>query len=148
MTRPGTRARAAGRLWPLALVLAGCGYFLGGQWDDDPRNWERAFGSSKPSGVEVVHSRYTRYPHWSFEYACYFAVRPSAEVERQLLQGAGHVTGPDARSAKDLWIPHDAPAWFAPGGPDRYDIFNLPSSGWVALKDRQTGVLFLHGSQL
>ena len=41
--------------WSRSLLLAAtllstsCGYVKSGTWDDDPRNWKRAFRSGKPA---------------------------------------------------------------------------------------------------
>jgi hypothetical protein len=59
----------------LALVVAACGYVRSGRWTDAPENWSRAFGSSKPSSAEVLHSYYWRAPHFTYEAGYFFAVR-------------------------------------------------------------------------
>jgi hypothetical protein len=65
----------------VALCMAGCGYFASGTWNDDPRNWSRAFDTVKPPEVVVVHSTYSRFPHWTYEYEYYFVRgRASARV--------------------------------------------------------------------
>ena len=43
-----------------ALVSASCGYARSGRWDDQPENWYRAFQTTKPADVVIVHSRYWR----------------------------------------------------------------------------------------
>jgi len=71
------------RLTGMLLVVcctAGCGYFASGTWDDDSKNWTRAFDTSKPPDVVVVHSRYSRFPHWTYEFEYYFHIAPNAAL--------------------------------------------------------------------
>jgi hypothetical protein len=55
----------------LFLGTVSCGYFQAGSWEDDPENWYRAFGVAKPDEVDLIHSLYTRYPHWTHEHSFY-----------------------------------------------------------------------------
>ena len=57
------------------VILAACGPVKFGNWTDDPDNWGRAFQSSKPDDVEVVHSYYYRSPHFTYEFSYYFHIR-------------------------------------------------------------------------
>jgi hypothetical protein len=70
------------------IGLIGCGYVKSGQWDDDPRNWDRAFGQfglQIPKGWRVVQSRYWRYPHFTYEGGYYFQVQVSQEGRHLLM---------------------------------------------------------------
>jgi hypothetical protein len=51
----------------LSLLASACGYFSSGIWEDDPKNWKRAWGYSKPEEVVMPHSWYWRSPHWTRE---------------------------------------------------------------------------------
>ena len=59
-----TRARDTNRMGRIsstaallvATLAAGCGYVRAGTWVDDPGNWSRAFQSTKPADVSVIHS--------------------------------------------------------------------------------------------
>ena len=62
---------------PVAIVIAGCGYFMAGTWEDDPGNWGRAFESTKPPDVAVVHSKYWRSAHWTYEFEYFFEIAPN-----------------------------------------------------------------------
>jgi hypothetical protein len=44
-----------------------CGYFRSGTWVDDPKNYARAWGYSKPDEIDLVHSWYRRSPHFTRE---------------------------------------------------------------------------------
>src|SRR5882757_5268739 len=45
-----------------------------GTWEDDPKNWYRAFNEAQPSDVKVVHSKYWRSNHFTYEFVYYFEV--------------------------------------------------------------------------
>ncbi len=128
---------------------AGCGYFASGTWDDDDRSWSRAFDSVKPPGVVVVHSRYSRFPHWTYEYEYYFHIAANPELLRQVFakNQLVRLDAPDAR----LDRPPEAPAWFVPKGMRDYDAWRLaenPQSDFRLFVDRITGDVFITDQQL
>jgi hypothetical protein len=135
----------------LALVaLAGCGYFRSGTWEDDPQNFERAFGSPKPAGAEVVHSRFTRYPHFTYEVTFYFQLQLTDDLlDTFLAHGFRRMEGAAALEAKTM-VFSDAPAWFAPEPPARYDAWALDdvAPAGIVLRDRVTRDVFVFMSQL
>lgn len=40
----------------IVVLAARCGYARSGKWENDEGNWSRAFQSTKPEDVVVVHS--------------------------------------------------------------------------------------------
>ena len=86
----------------VVVALTGCGYFTAGEWDDDPKNWGRAFRSEKPAEVVVVHSRFVQTPHWSYEFAYFFEIEPDAALREQLFaeNELTRLTGDEAIAAK------------------------------------------------
>ena len=66
----------------LVISIGGCG--SSGTWDDDPQNWNRAFQSSKPKDVKLIHSRYWRSAHWSYEFEYLFEVEKNNKFREQL----------------------------------------------------------------
>jgi len=139
-------SRAFVTLFAIATSLS-CGYFLSGVWDDDPENWNRAFHSVKPADVVVVHSRYWRAPHFTFEGGYYFEIEPNEALRNQLftenrLRKLTH---------KDMRTHGDAPLWFAPKSLDAYEIWGYADEQhdhFRVLIDRQTGRLFLSDYQV
>src|SRR6266542_5936660 len=131
----------------LALgCAAGCGYLRSGTWEDDPGNWWRAFESTKPPAVVVVHSRYTRFPHFTHEFEYWFAIGPNAELERQVIgeNQLVRVERPWSRSAP-------APAWFAPKAAREYERWELPGSpetDFQVLVDQSTREIFVSDRRL
>ena len=110
----------------LFIGLLGCGYVKSGRWDDDSGNWDRAFGQpqhSLPKGWRVVHSRYWRNPHFTYEGGYYFQVHVPPEGRRLLLQ-------PDyirltAEQAEMQGPCAPRPSWFAPKGFAQYQVWGL-----------------------
>ena len=152
--RPGAPALRAARtftLLVLTVALSGCGYFRSGTWEDDPKNFQRAFGSRQPPEVEVIHSRYTRYPHFTYEVVFYFQLRMSDAIARRAVEDPQYqqVEGPQAETAKHQVL-DDAPAWFAPGDASRYEIWTTrePPGDNVILRDRRSGDYFIFFAQL
>src|SRR4051812_21318192 len=65
----------------LLVLTPACGYLAAGTWENDPKNWTRAFNESRPAdGIEIVHSWYRRMPHWTAEFAWFFELKMSASA--------------------------------------------------------------------
>ena len=106
------------------IGLIGCGYIKSGQWDDDPGNWDRAFGQfgqSVPKEWRVVHSRYWRNPHFTYEGSYYFQLRVSPEGRRLLVQPDYVRLKPEQAEMQGPCAPR--PSWFAPKGFVQYEIW-------------------------
>jgi hypothetical protein len=131
-----------------AVVASGCGYFVSGTWEDDPENWARAFQSAKPPDVVVVHSKYWRSPHWSYEFQYFFEIAPNADLKRQLFSAnkLRRVTGDEAEKARKN-VFGNAPAWFAPKGFAEYEVWvfeNDRDRNFKVLIDSGSGQMFVH----
>ncbi len=130
-----------------ALALAGCGYAMAGTWDDDPGNWGRAFSSTKPPDVEVLHSKYWRSAHWTFEFQYFFHLRRNDPLRRQLIEQNKLVRleGEAASKARSDSFGEN-PAWFLPGGIGEYEVWVIggnPNSHFRLFFRKATGDLFL-----
>ena len=135
----------------LAAFLS-CGYFMSGTWEDDPKNWRRAFGSSKPDDVVVLHSHYWRSPHWTFECSYFFEIAANADLEEQLFTENRFlkIDGDRAMGARDNFA-NLKPQWFAPHPIDRYDVYiyeDEPRGNFALFVDRETRNLFMGDFQL
>jgi hypothetical protein len=131
----------------LAAILTACGYLQSGRWEDDERNWERAFRTSKPEDVVVVHSQYWRSPHWTYEAGYAFEIRANPEFrERYLMNNRlRRITLHHLPDARTLCFA-GCPTWFAPGSLDRYEVWGLADdqdSKFRALIDKISGTIFL-----
>ncbi len=139
----GSRAAIA-----LAVLASGCGYAASGTWDDDPDNWSRAYGSETPEGVEVVHSRYVRMPHFTYECAFHFEIAPNADFEREIF-AASELTELDERAS--MYTLGDEPSWFTPGKRSDYEIWTFaddPHGDFRLFIDRESRTLFVADGQL
>jgi hypothetical protein len=134
------------------FLALGCGYFDAGLWEDDPGNWRRAFQSTAPADVVVVHSRYWRSPHWSYEFQYFFEIAPNATLQEQLFteNRLRQLSGAEAVEARGN-VFGDPPAWFAPKNAADYDVWvfdDAPERNFNVLVERNTGVMFLHDYQV
>ena len=136
----------------VVLLSSGCGYVISGTWDDHPKNWSRAFHSTKPPDVVVVHSRYWRSPHWSYEFQYFFEIAPNADLKNQLFTAnkLRQVTGKDAVAARAR-VFGDAPSWFAPNSLASYEVWvfaDEPGRNFKVLIDKASGHIFMNDYQV
>jgi hypothetical protein len=133
----------------LLLILftsSACGYFVGGTWEDDPENWDRAFRSSKPVGVQIVRSHYWRGQHWSYEVAYQFHFRANVALEKQLLaeNRLRPLAREELRHARECGF--GCKPWFAPEPLHSYRIYtfaNQPQQNFRVFIHRRTGDLYI-----
>ncbi|HBC86708.1 MAG TPA: hypothetical protein DCZ94_07130 [Lentisphaeria bacterium] len=105
-------------------MLSGC--HKSGTWSDDSRNWERAFKSTKPTDVVVVHSQYWRSAHFTYEFAYYFHIKKNDALKKQLFDGnkLKQVSGEEASLLfKDFF--DKKPSWFIPNTADSYEVWTI-----------------------
>ena len=130
-----------------ALVGASCGYVRSGTWDDAPENWSRAFQCTKPADVVVVHSRYWRAPHFTYEAGYMFQIQPNAPLREQLFTRNRLRQLQDAEiSAATRPCFGECPLWFAPKPLRDYEIWvyaDEPNSSFMVLIDKKTGSIFV-----
>ncbi len=125
-----------------AMLLPSCG--TSGSWENDPGNWSRAFdGQTVPDDVVVVHSKYVRTPHFTYEAYYYFELKaPPAFLDAwrvQLVEGMA--------SDADLL---DKPTWFLPKPLYNYQMWTPsgPShTGFRLFRDKEDGTIFATDSQ-
>ncbi len=125
----------------------GCGYFSSGRWADDPKNWERAWGSSKPAEVVMAHSWYWRSAHWSREEAYFFEFKWHEQLFKQFI-GSNRMQpmAPDSPNPDYCFA---RPAWFVPKALSEYERWRCgpPGDCWL-YRDKTTKDLFLYACQL
>lgn len=119
-----------------------------GTWEDDARNWERAFGQRKPPEIWIVHSRYTRTPHFTHESQYFFEFAPDAELAKAMSAPENNlqIRPADKEAPTELAMAlHEKPSWFAPRTPEAYDIYEAkpPRENCFLLIDRTSGAIFL-----
>ena len=131
------------------LFQSGCGYLVSGTWEDDPKNWQRAFHTQKPDNVVVLHSKYYRSPHFTYEFQYFFEIEQNDLLEEQLFTQNELVKIEDEEHAKEeatSGVLVNAPEWFVPKKLRQYDMWRFkdePQRNFRVFIDRQTGNLFL-----
>lgn len=131
----------------VALSLPGC--FRAGKWNDDPDNYERAFGQAPPDGVAVRRSWYWRSAHFTREEAYYFHFASHPELAPSFVRENGMHPMPRSGSFPEDETCFDRPSWFAPKTPGAYDIWSCSDHRQcVLLVDRTTRDVFVAACQL
>jgi len=127
-----------------AVLTSAC--HRSGTWNDDPKNWQRAFDERTPTNITVVHSRYWRSAHWTMEYAYFFEA--TGGVRSELLSDTNLVRL-DANAQMRFFDPK--PEWFAPKPVNEYEVYgytNDPPSRFRLLLDKKDGRAFFTDFQL
>jgi hypothetical protein len=110
----------------LALLgLASCSPNAG-RWEDDPKNFSRAFnGNSQPPGLKILHSRYMRTPHFTYEFEYFFV----AEFNMELMDGfigSGQMKRFEPADASSIELEdhfQEKPDWFRPKLLEKYEVW-------------------------
>jgi len=131
----------------IVSFLLGC--HRSGTWIDDPRNFERAWGTRPPSGVQLVRSWYWRSPHFTREEIYYFQLKaPQGYAEAFARENRLALVRPNAISR--FSFEQHKPKWFAPKPAAAYAIWSAGTDdpACYVLLDKQSGELFIHALQL
>jgi len=129
-----------------AAVLT-CSCHRSGTWNDDPKNWQRAFRERMPTNIGVVHSVYWRSAHWTYEAAYYFQV--TGAVRSALLSDTNLVRLETINTNMDFF--GEKPEWFAPKPLGAYEVWgytNEPPSKFRLLIDKTNETAFFTDYQL
>jgi hypothetical protein len=128
----------------LVLVLNGCG----GTWVDDPRNFERVFGFSKPPDVQVIHSYYWKSPHWTTEYQYFIALQPSSKFTNGLTSPVIMTAATPDATAIDV-CGDKRPQWFLPKPLMSYEMWvSRGEAAYRVFRDKADGTLFVCDEKL
>jgi hypothetical protein len=144
------RRRFAGPMLAIGLFAA-CGYIKSGSWDDDAGNWKRAFGSAPPADAVVIHSHYSRSPHFTYEFEYFFEIQSHPAFRTELFTRNKLIKAPRSTVTEAKEALGHAPPWFCPKADERYDAWvyeGIPSGQFKVLIDRDTGNIFLTDYQL
>lgn len=109
----------------VVLLLVGCGPFVSGTWSDDPKNWKRAFGESRPGeGISVLRSWYMRTPHFTAEFAWFFELELSESAKKEVVSSPelSKLAGASPEALRSR-IYHDRPSWFSPEPFAAFDVY-------------------------
>ena len=121
-----------------------------GTWEDDPKNWYRAFKEEQPTQVKVIHSKYWRSNHFTEEFIYYFDVEATPEWRDAFLKKRGltQVSPSAARSFRTNTHSDDTPGWFAPDPVELYDVWDKNGyfgSVWI---NKTNGHIYFYDAQL
>jgi len=142
------RNRSACLYFVIILVALSCNS-CGGKWDDDKKNWRRAFnGRTPPKDVKVVHSRYYRSPHFTYEAYYYFQITASDEFLQSWVKYQNLVlTNP---IPANLGLMYDKPVWFLPKPLESYEMWRPADdqfSYFRIFRDKASKDLFVTDSE-
>jgi hypothetical protein len=131
------------------LALTAC--HRSGTWDDDPKNFQRAWDQPAPGDLQIRHSWYWRSAHFTREEAYYFQfARHDALMRGFIAENRLHpVRDPAAVDMSDYSC-FTRPPWFAPKPMTAYNAWVTPpnASPALILEDRATGDFFISSCQI
>ena len=137
--------RAFAVIAPIAVVLLTFTACSSGSWDDDPKNWSRAFGGQKrPPGVKIIHSRYWKSPHFTYEAEYFFEfTAPAKFLEDWIASQKLILTVPTKQNTPPYF---EKPDWFTPKPVGEYDMWmpsDSPHDKFRIYRDKKTGTLYV-----
>jgi len=141
-------ARALGVLAFLLFFLLALFVFWevsrSGTWNDDPKNWRRAFGEDRPKSVRVLHSQYWRTAHFpGDEFGWYFELKVAPEELRKLIRPDLIPVEILENTKMDTSCP-DRPWWFVPKPLQSYQVWRSGSAdNYRLFVDRATSEAFV-----
>ena len=108
----------------LGVATIACGYFMAGTWEDDPKNWYRAFGEETPPEVTLKHSLYTRYPHFTHEHSFYLEFEAQREFLDKMIAKFSLRRATEPRSRRELLGNLSGiPYWFLPEPTEHVEVW-------------------------
>jgi hypothetical protein len=132
------------------FVLQADGIMHAGTWEDDPKNWNRAFNENQPVQVKVIHSKFWRSNHFTEEHIYYFEVEAPPEWRDTFLKNHGQtqISPTTARSFRTNIHSDDTPNWFAPDPIEIYDVWDKPGYFGSMWMNKTNGLFFFYDMQL
>jgi hypothetical protein len=97
----------------LFSLISSCGYFTSGTWENDNKNWSRAYNSPLPDSIELLHSWYWRSPHWTLEQAMFFEIKYNKGVKDKFLSDTTLLLLPQSDTIT-ISLFDERPKWFLP----------------------------------
>lgn len=130
--------------------IVSCGYVSSGIWENDDKNWSRAYGIPLPDSIELLHSWYWRSPHWTLEQAMYFETKDNDELKNTYILDPTIIELPD-NDTTDMGFFKEKPKWFLPKPFKSYRIYKgnkNESDNFLLFIDKENGNLFWTDFQL
>jgi hypothetical protein len=119
-----------------------------GTWEDDPKNWRRAFGEDPPQDVSVVHSYYWGSDHFTHEFIYFFEVEASPTWRDAFIKSRDAVSVP-ASKASCFEVGYDGtPVWFVPKPVEQYEVWDRPGYRGSLWLNKTNEHFYFYGVQL
>ncbi len=130
-------------------MLTASFYIGSGTWEDDPKNWYRAFREEPPAEVTVIHSKYWNSAHFTEEYIYFFEVRATPEWRDAFLRRREVEPVPPS----EVWSFHPPPTeltpdWFAPDPVTDYDVWDHAGYHGSVFINKTNGHIHFYGVKL
>jgi hypothetical protein len=119
-----------------------------GTWENDPENWQRAFGENPPADVSVVHSYYWGSDHFTTEFIFFFEVKASPTWREAFIKSRDAVPVPGS-NACCFEVGYDGtPAWFVPKPVELYEVWDRPGYRGSLWLNKTNEHFYFYGVQL
>jgi len=132
------------------FILQADGILQAGTWEDDQKNWYRAFREEPPAQVKVIHSKYWHSNHFTEEHIYYFEVQTTPEWRDAFLKkhSLTLVSPPTARSFRTNFSSDMTPDWFAPGPVDQYEVWDAAGGFGSVWINKSNGHMHFYDEQV
>jgi len=104
------------------LVLSSCGYLSSGSWENDKQNWQRAYNTSVPDSIILIHSYYWKSTHWTLEQAMFFETEYNERIIKNFLSDSSLIKMNTADTTIITFF-EKKPKWFVPKPYHHYSIW-------------------------
>jgi hypothetical protein len=131
----------------LLMTFTSCGYFSSGKWEDDNKNWTRAYKHPLPDTIDLVHSWYWRSPHWSLEQAMYFEIKHNESIKENFIKYQD-VVRLDLKDTININFFGQKPIWFITKPFKDYLIWKSNLGNFLLFLDNENGDLYWTDYQL
>jgi len=128
----------------IVALITSCGYLSSGIWENDDKNWSRAYGFPLPDSIKLINSWYWRSPHWTLEQAMFFEAKYNEGVKNSYILDTTIIELPYSDTIKISFF-NDKPKWFLPKPYKFYNIWKGNRNefdNFLLFMDKESGNLF------
>jgi len=136
--------------FPAFFIMQAVNINSAGTWEDDPKNWFRAFHEDQPAAVKVVHSKYWKSDHFTDEFIYFFEVEAAPEWRDAFLSKRNlELVAPSTAQSFRANVGSDmTPAWFAADSISKYDAWDEAGRSGSVWINKTNGHIFFYDMQL
>ena len=132
-------------LWTAVVSISSCS---SGTWENDDKNWQRAFDTNLPKEIRLKHSYYWRSTHVFLEQEYFFEIEHTDSLEKEFLKGTDLVKV-DSTNSVSIHFFGEKPKWFVPDGFQNYEIYKSSRfDNYYLFIDKQRKSIFLTDYQV